>query len=232
MTRWARGRPWMRERRCLGAAVTVIISVMVGGSGVACRAVPPSSAPVPPPPAPPPSDIVVLTADPGTNTLGRVTVQAQGQTIELATEREVTRITPGHAPSAPATMPAEEFQQRFGDVLANRAPDPLFIQLYFERGGDTLVPDSQALLQEAVDLIRNRPVPDVIVIGHTDTTGDGALNARVGLQRATLIRDRLIAAGVPATQIEATSHGEADPLVPTADNVAEARNRRVEITVR
>lgn len=187
---------------------------------------------VAPPPAPPPADIVVLTADPGTADLGRVAVQAAGQTIELTSEREVTRIVLGGAPSAPTTMPEEEFKERFGAVLASRAPDPLFFQLYFQSGGDTLVPDSQAILDKTVEVIRSHPLPDVVVIGHTDTTGDANVNARVGLQRATLIRDRLIAAGIPAIQIEATSHGEADLLIPTADNVAEARNRRVEITVR
>lgn len=226
MTSWASEKDGAAVRQALSAVV--LASVVTVG----CRRVPPPAAPVAPPPAPPAADLVVLTADPGTNALGRVAVQAGGQTIELASEREVTRIVPGQPPSAPTTMPEEEFQQRFGDVLANRAPDPLYFQLYFETGGDTLVPDSQALLAKTVEIIRARPVPDVVVIGHTDTTGDSALNTRVGLQRATLIRDRLVAAGVPATQIDATSHGEADLLVSTANNVAEARNRRVEITVR
>lgn len=227
MTRTASGACGTALARSFAAAVLGLI-VAAG-----CRpARPPVAlAPPPAPPAPPPSDMVVLIADPGTNTLGRVAVQAQGQTIELASEREMTRIVPGEAPSAPATLPEEEFKERFGAVLDSRAPEPLFFQLYFETGGNTLVPDSQALLTKTVEIIRTRPIPDVVVIGHTDTTGDSALNARVGLQRATLIRDRLIAAGVSATQIEATSHGEADPLVPTDDNVAEARNRRVEITV-
>lgn len=226
MTPTGRGALTPPIRRSV-AAVALGVVVTAG-----CHPARPPVAVAPPPPPPPPSDMVVLTADPGTNTLGRVAVQAQGETIELASEREMTRIVPGEPPSAPATIPEEEFKERFGAVLASRAPDPLFFQLYFETGGDTLVPDSQALLEKTVDIIRTFPVPDVVVIGHTDTTGDATLNARVGLQRATLIRDRLIAAGVPATQIEATSHGEADLLVPTANNVAEARNRRVEITVR
>lgn len=205
---------------------TAVLGLMVASG---CR---PARVTLAPPPTPPPSDIVVLTADPGTNALGRVAVQAQGQTIELASEREMTRVVPGQAPSAPTTMPEDEFKERFGAVLASRAPDPLSFQLYFETGGDTLVPDSQAILAKTVEIIRTFPVPNVVVIGHTDTTGDSALNARVGLQRATLIRDRLIAAGIPETQIETTSHGEADLLVPTDNNVAEARNRRVEITVR
>lgn len=202
-----------------------VLALMVSSG---CRRVPPTVAP---PPPPPPADIVVLTIDPDTSAIGRAYVQAQGQTIELTSDLEATRITLGQPPAAPALMSAEELQQRFGPALAARAPQPLHFQLYFERGSEALVPDSRAILAKAVEIVGTRPTPDIVVIGHTDTTGDAALNARLGLQRAMLVRDQLIAAGVPASQIEATSHGEADLLVPTADDVAEARNRRVEITV-
>jgi hypothetical protein len=37
---------------------------------------------------------------------------------------------------------------------------------------------------------------------------------------------------LPSTTIGVTSHGEADMLVRTRNNVPEPRNRRVEITVR
>jgi outer membrane protein OmpA-like peptidoglycan-associated protein len=70
------------------------------------------------------------------------------------------------------------------------------------------------------------------VIGHTDTTGDTTSNAALGLRRATLIRDLLIQAGLDGTVIEVRSHGESDTVVPTPDNTAEARNRRVEVTIR
>lgn len=180
----------------------------------------------------PPADVIVLTTDPESGVLGRAVVEAQGRSVELASDRAATRVTAGLAPTSPTEMSAAEVQQRFGDVLATRPPQPLEFLLYFELGGDTLTADSQAALARTVDAIRTRAVPDVSVIGHTDTTGDARLNATIGLQRATLIRTQLIAAGVPAEQIEATSHGEADLLVPTADNIAEARNRRVEITVR
>jgi outer membrane protein OmpA-like peptidoglycan-associated protein len=37
---------------------------------------------------------------------------------------------------------------------------------------------------------------------------------------------------VDRSAIVVTSHGEATPLVPTADDVTEPKNRRVDITVR
>ena len=83
-----------------------------------------------------------------------------------------------------------------------------------------------------LEALRNRPFPDVAVIGHTDTTGTPAGNVELGLRRANAIRTLLIEAGIGANVIEVTSHGEADLLVKTADQVLEPRNRRVEITVR
>ena len=186
----------------------------------------------PPPPPTPPADLIVLTTDPETNALGRAVVEAQGRRVELTEDRAATRVTSGLAPTSPTILTVDDVQRRFADVQSARPPQPLEFLLYFETGSDTLTADSQAALTRTVDVIRSRAVPDVSVIGHTDTTGDSRLNATLGLQRATLIRNQLIAAGLPAEQIEATSHGEADLLVPTADNVAEARNRRVEITVR
>jgi outer membrane protein OmpA-like peptidoglycan-associated protein len=70
------------------------------------------------------------------------------------------------------------------------------------------------------------------VIGHTDTTGTAASNVDLGLRRATLVRRLLLDAGLEGTIVDATSHGEADLLVPTPDETREPRNRRVEISVR
>ena len=58
------------------------------------------------------------------------------------------------------------------------------------------------------------------------------INIELGLRRANAVRSLLITAGVDAIVIEVSSHGEADLLVKTADEVLEPRNRRVDITVR
>ncbi len=75
-------------------------------------------------------------------------------------------------------------------------------------------------------------VPEVVVVGHTDTLGDAKANITLGLKRATSVRSVLVDAGIAPALIEVASHGEADQLVKTRDNRAEPRNRRVEISVR
>lgn len=203
-----------------------LVTLALAAITVACGGVPPAAAPKPP------ADVVVLTVDPETNALGRAIVEAQGRSVDLTSDLSATRITSGQPPTSPTPMAPDEVQRLFGDVMRARAPQPLQLLLYFETGGDQLTTASQAELARAVEAIGKRPFPDVAVIGHTDTTGDGAANQALGLRRAALITEQLVAAGIPATQIDATSHGEADLLVPTPDGVAEARNRRVEIAVR
>ena len=75
-------------------------------------------------------------------------------------------------------------------------------------------------------------VPEVVVIGHTDTLGDARANVALGLKRAKSVQGVLVDAGISPALIEVASHGEADQLVKTRDDRAEPRNRRVEISVR
>lgn len=187
---------------------------------------------VPEAPAPPVHDLIVLAPNPDNSEVGSLIVSAGGSQVELTEAYASTTVASGAAPTAPIALDEAEVRRVFGDVLAIVPPAAQHFNLYFETGGDTLTPASVALVDDVIAAVRDRVAPEVSVIGHTDTTGNAAANVDLGLKRADLIRSRLVAAGLDATLIDVVSHGEADLLVPTADNVAEARNRRVEITVR
>jgi outer membrane protein OmpA-like peptidoglycan-associated protein len=57
-------------------------------------------------------------------------------------------------------------------------------------------------------------------------------NDRLSLQRAQKIIADLLQIGIRMETISVAGRGEREPLVPTADEVAEPRNRRVEISIR
>jgi outer membrane protein OmpA-like peptidoglycan-associated protein len=184
-------------------------------------------------PPPPPSDIIALLGDPETNTVGHAVVSSPiGGSVELTTERAGTRVVIGESPSAPFTLAETQVQQLFGDALAARPPAPRHFVLYFEKGSSHLTPESEALVTELLAFVKSLSVPDVTIVGHTDTTGTAESNIELGRTRAMLIRNRVVAAGLDDSVISVVSHGEADLLVRTPDETPEPKNRRVEVSVR
>jgi outer membrane protein OmpA-like peptidoglycan-associated protein len=104
--------------------------------------------------------------------------------------------------------------------------------LYFIEGKDEFTDESKQVVYQLLSEIAKRPVPDVLVVGHTDTVGTDPFNDALGQQRADIVRTALMRLGIPDDDIRAISRGKRALAVPTADGVAEPRNRRVEIIVR
>ena len=180
----------------------------------------------------PGQDLVVLLPDPGDGTIGRAVVSNPAGAVDLGAARESTSVSLNQAPAPVTVMSQAEVRRLFGDALSALPPAPQHFILFFRFESDELTEESRALLPQVLQAIKNRPVPEIAVVGHTDTMGTAGSNIELGLRRANAIRSVLIDVGVDAALIEATSHGEADLLVKTADEVPEPRNRRVDITVR
>ncbi len=136
-------------------------------------------------------------------------------------------------PVDPFVLEEDEIRDVFGEALDAQPEPPVTFLLYFRTGTADLTAESQALIPEILRTLSNRVSPPrVAVIGHTDTLGAASVNAALSLDRARTVRDLLVREAVDAALVEVTSHGETNPVVPTADNVSEPRNRRVEVTIR
>ncbi len=131
-----------------------------------------------------------------------------------------------------ASSSAEQVQAQFGAALAARPLPPQQFTLYFVEGKDEFTDESKRAFDGVFSEIAKRPVPDVLVIGHTDKVGTDAFNDPLSRQRAEVVRRALVARGIAAENIVVVGRGKREPIVATADGVAEARNRRVEILVR
>ena len=127
---------------------------------------------------------------------------------------------------------AAQVQAQFGPTLTALPARPAQFTLYFVEGKDEFTDASRRALDGVLTEIASRPVPDVLVIGHTDKVGTDTVNDPLSRQRAEVVRKALVARGLAPENIVVIGRGKRDPIVPTADGVAEARNRRVEILVR
>jgi len=108
---------------------------------------------------------------------------------------------------------------------------PSFI-VFFDFDKSDLTPVAQDTIRKAAAAYRTKGGAQIKASGHTDRTGTEAYNMALSLRRANAVRDALVRDGVATSDISVVGLGESQPMIPTADGVREAQNRRVEIVVR
>jgi hypothetical protein len=93
----------------------------------------------------------------------------------------------------------------------------------------TLDAAAQATVSSAAEEFKRTGSAQISVQGHTDTAGNTDYNQALSERREQAVTNELVRLGVPVSAISGTAVGETQPAVPTADNVREAQNRRVDI---
>lgn len=174
---------------------------------------------------------VILLPD-ADGTVGVVEVSSGSGQVVLNSAGQMTKVSGSSAPSAPVVLSQEGIEKQFSAVFAAEPSPPAKFLLYFEPDSNRLVADSQLQLPKIIAAVEERLSYAIGVYGHADRTGSEEHNLLLSMQRALAVRDLLSAQGVDAQHIDVDSHGEGNPLIPTADGVAEPLNRRVEVIVR
>lgn len=99
----------------------------------------------------------------------------------------------------------------------------------FETNSDILTPTSHAILDEAVQMLKDRPEIEVEIQGHTDSRGSDAYNQRLSERRADSVRRYLVSKGIEACRLRAVGYGEKRPIASNETAEGMAENRRVEL---
>ena len=130
------------------------------------------------------------------------------------------------------TYDADSAKREFGTAITALPSRPTTFTLYFLEAKDELTEESEGEVTRIFAELKSRPDPEIWVIGHTDAVGTIQYNDQLSLQRAERVRDDLVRRGIPADSIEVSGRGMREPLIPTSEGISEAKNRRVEISVR
>ncbi|RYZ35149.1 MAG: DUF937 domain-containing protein [Myxococcaceae bacterium] len=101
----------------------------------------------------------------------------------------------------------------------------------FRTGSAQLTAKSQTMVGELGTLLKEKPDARVSIKGFTDSTGNADANQRLSQTRAESVRQALVRDGVPASRIEASGEGAADPVAPNDTPDGRAQNRRIEVQV-
>jgi outer membrane protein OmpA-like peptidoglycan-associated protein len=138
----------------------------------------------------------------------------------------------GHGLVAEEIYEAQHIPGEYSEALQAQPSRPEKFLLYFLEGTDILTEESESELEKIIAAIASRPVPDISLIGHTDTVGTRPFNDWLSLQRAERVRSVLVEHEIDESVMTISGRGENELLVPTDDGVNEPGNRRVEIDVR
>jgi peptidoglycan-associated lipoprotein len=100
--------------------------------------------------------------------------------------------------------------------------------VYFDFDQDTIRPDArEVLLVQAAKLVKTGE--KAVLEGNCDERGTREYNMALGERRAKAVRDFLVLQGVNRAKLEVVSYGEERPADPSHNELAWAKNRRVEI---
>lgn len=154
--------------------------------------------------------------------------------VKVVNNIEVTAATPTAPASAPPPTPGPAPAPGAGGPCATLQADItslLKTPINFATDGFSLAPESKRLVAQIADKVKACPDVKLSVVGHTDNTGNDAINVPLSGSRAKSVADELVSDGVTAGGVTSSGAGSANPVASNATPDGRAQNRRVEITV-
>jgi outer membrane protein OmpA-like peptidoglycan-associated protein len=173
---------------------------------------------------------VVLPNADGRDGSGAITVSRGSTATTLDQAYAAAELRDGETNSI--AMDAAQAEGIFQRAIAARPALPAHFRLNFLLDSDQMTPEAAAAFPSVVADIGKRQIYEVTLIGYTDTLANEAHNKRLSQDRAAAIRSALVKDGVDPQLIAVEGRGQSEQLVPTAQGVAEPRNRRVEVVIR
>ncbi|MDH5552546.1 MAG: OmpA family protein [Nitrosomonas sp.] len=101
----------------------------------------------------------------------------------------------------------------------------------FDSGRAEIKNNMRPVLDSFADSMMQNPNTMINIIGHTDDSGNDAINNPLSVDRAASTRDYLVWRGVPSNRFSIEGYGSYEPVVANTSARNRARNRRVEIFV-
>jgi outer membrane protein OmpA-like peptidoglycan-associated protein len=102
----------------------------------------------------------------------------------------------------------------------------------FDTNKSTLTATAKANLDKLVTVFQNYPDTDIVIFGHTDSTGKAEYNLTLSQQRAASVKSYLATKGLKATRFETQGLGITEPIADNGTVEGRSKNRRVEFAIK
>lgn len=146
-------------------------------------------------------------------------------------ETRVARVTSAAGPGFSSRISLHDLDRMLTTAAAcSRMFDALSKDgIRFQFGTTELRPAAHAVLDRYVEYALDCPDVRLSISGHTDSSGDEALNIYLSDARAQAVRKYLLTAGIDAERVTAAGKGSAEPVADNATAWGRSRNRRIEL---
>jgi OmpA-OmpF porin, OOP family len=134
-----------------------------------------------------------------------------------------------NAPMAMAAAPAAAPAPMVAAPAAAPVATPNTYMVFFDFDKASITPEAKTILAAVAQEYKKGKTVRVHVTGHADRSGKPGYNDKLSNRRAAAVKAELDRLGVPAAEVVTKASGEKNPMIPTADGVREAQNRRAEI---
>jgi outer membrane protein OmpA-like peptidoglycan-associated protein len=124
-------------------------------------------------------------------------------------------------------LPAGTQVSRVGEGIAVTFPDGIL----FPFDSASLKPEARDNLRELAQSLRDNARTDVLIVGHTDSTGRDEYNQGLSQRRARAAADFLAGQGVDRGRLRTEGRGESEPIASNESEADRQRNRRVEVAI-
>jgi OmpA-OmpF porin, OOP family len=106
-----------------------------------------------------------------------------------------------------------------------------FVALYinYETGKSDIKPESQSIVDQIVEMLRQNKELKISIEGHTNNVGDNNSNQTLSENRAKAVMNALIARGIEKSRLSYKGCGSSKPIADNATEEGKAKNRRVDI---
>ncbi len=135
-----------------------------------------------------------------------------------------TTYAPMHSSAAPVVAPRAGMRPAVAGTAQN-------FMVFFDFNKSTLTPEAKRIIASAAAEYKRDGYAEITVTGHTDTVGSDSYNKKLSDRRAMAVEAELKKLGVGTSHIKESGVGKEGLMVPTADGVREAQNRRAEIVL-
>jgi outer membrane protein OmpA-like peptidoglycan-associated protein len=103
------------------------------------------------------------------------------------------------------------------------------LDIHFDTGKSTIKPESNPIIEQIVQLLKDNADLKLSVEGHTDNVGDAKSNLKLSDDRAKSVVAALTKAGIQGSRLSAVGFGQDRPVAHNRSDEGRAKNRRVEL---